>query len=167
MYKMFVLGCTLLIAGTAAGQFCNDFIPASTPDNRFTIDGNEVTDNTTGLIWQSCSLGLSGTSCTGILGNLTWTEALQAAEAERINTGKAWRLPNIKELRSIVEDKCYDPSINLTVFPNTVADTYHTASPAAVTEGRSWSVNFRVGNGIDGTSRISQDRVRLVRDGGG
>lgn len=46
----------------------------------------------------------------------TWPGALQKAQDVATATGEAWRLPNIKELTSIVEQRCIQAAQNLTVF---------------------------------------------------
>ncbi|MBF0437342.1 MAG: DUF1566 domain-containing protein [Magnetococcales bacterium] len=71
------------------------------PDPRFTDNGNgTITDNLTGLIW------LKNANC---FGTQTWTNALASANAlasgscgltDGSETG-AWRLPNLRELRSL------------------------------------------------------------------
>jgi hypothetical protein len=97
-------------------------IPASTPTNRFTINDNgTVFDNRTKLLWQRCIIGQTGEKCAGTPTLFTWQQALNAAKNYNLYGGHAgyndWRLPNIKELASIVETQCVNPSINLEVFP--------------------------------------------------
>ena len=77
-----------------------------------------VTDNNTGLMWAKCSEGESGSSCTnGSIITMHWNEALIAAKMSRRAGYKDWRLPNKKELESIV---AYNriPAINTTYFPS-------------------------------------------------
>ncbi len=106
---------TLLLANTASAQTCKtDSITATTPDSRFEIlaGGSEVKDKRTGLIWQRCSLRQTwdGSTCTGTAKSYNWQQALSQAQA----LGNGYRLPNIKELQSIVEQQCYNPAINTT-----------------------------------------------------
>ena len=156
--RLLIIVHGLLLAPMAFAQSCNDAIPASTPDSRFIVNGNEVTDTVTGLIWQRCSLGQTGSDCSGdSVKTYTWKEALEAASPP-------WRLPNINELRSIVEEKCYDPAINLTVFPNTPASDYWSASPKANISGRAWSVHFGYGYSYY-YDKSNSVQVRLVRNG--
>lgn len=78
-----------------------------------------VTDTRTGRMWDRCARGLAGAGCaTG--GAFTWQAALDAASS--ISTYKGfgdWRLPNLKELRGLVEERRGTPSINEFAFPNT------------------------------------------------
>ncbi len=90
------------MAQLVTAQTCKDTIPASTPGSRFVVNGDEVTDTETGLIWQRCTLGQTGNDCSGSASLHTWQQALQAAYAP-------WRLPNINELESIVEEVTVHP----------------------------------------------------------
>ena len=121
MKKFFTL-LLLLFAPLLAAQTCWNTIPESTPSERFHINGSEVLDLRTGLVWQRCPLGLSGSDCQ--LGTLkisdSWQFALRDARNFAEQENKGWRLPTIKELRSIVEERCLNPAINRTIFPNTV-----------------------------------------------
>lgn len=160
-----LLSFILLLVQSVAAQTCNDAIPASAPDSRFIMNGDEVTDTKTGLIWQHCSLGQTGSDCTGdSVNTYTWQQALQAAEDVRTNKGQLWRLPNLNELESIVEGKCYGPSINPVIFPNTSSSDYWSASPYAGDSGNAWDVHFYSGSSGEDT-KSNDGYVRLVRDG--
>lgn len=104
----------LLSVTSAQAQTCfYTTIKASTPTARFTITDNKVLDNKTHLIWQRYPIGQTGNDCSGgSSGSFNWQQALAQANGE-------WRLPNIKELISITETACYEPAINVDVFPNT------------------------------------------------
>ncbi|CAK0752258.1 conserved exported hypothetical protein [Gammaproteobacteria bacterium] len=156
------------VVHTVAAQNCQTSnITASTPTSQFTDnrDGT-VSDTVTGLMWKRCAEGMNwdGVSCSDNASFFTWSNALQQAAASGY-AGKAdWRLPNIKELRSIVERQCSDPSINLSVFPNTPSSYFWSGSPVAGDSSSAWSVSF--GNGYaswDG--RYFGSAVRLVRGG--
>ena len=162
------LSCiAVLLSRTALGQTCNDNMPASRPTSQFAVDGGEVHDKETGLIWQLCSLGQSGADCSvGAAATYTWQGALHAAEAERAASGKAWRLPNVKELRFLVEEKCFDPAIDRSVFPNTLSGAYWTGSPAPASGYQdAWAVFFDTGYSSYTVLGAGNPYVRLVRDG--
>jgi hypothetical protein len=166
--KAALLSILMLIALPSNGQTCNLSITRSTPDNQFTINDGTVTDNKTTLTWMRCSLGQAwdadSSSCTGTASRYNWQNALTAANSTDFAGQNDWRLPNIKELKSITEQACYDPAINDTIFPNTRSDYYWSSSPSASNDGNAWLVNFS--NGGDGSSGKSYDRyVRLVRGG--
>jgi len=161
----------LLAGQTRAQTTCNSAIPESAPTSRFTGNGDStVTDTATGLTWKRCAEGQAwnGVACTGTAGFHTWQQALQ--QAETLNTGGGyagytdWRVPNIKELGSIVERKCYSPAINETVFPSTPSSGFWSASSNAGYSGGAWYVFFY--NGYDSVDNKSGDGyVRLVRGG--
>lgn len=144
-------------------QACNAKITNTTPGHQFTVNGQEVTDNKTGLIWQKCTLGQSGNSCSGNSLDYTWSGALQAANAERQQTGKSWRLPNLKELLSITEEPCSNPAINIALFPNTNPSEYWSSSPSASDSNKAWIVRFDKGFSDDNEAKSSLFYVRLVR----
>ena len=162
----FLLCCTLFVTSPQA-QTIIDYIPNNTPDDRYTLHGDgTVTDTATGLVWQRCSLGQSwnGSTCTGNASLYTWQGALQQGEGNSFAGYSDWRLPNRKELRSIVTYDRYSPAINTTVFPNTPSTGYWSSSPDAGGSYDVWIVYF--GNGADGNyARYSAHAVRLVRGG--
>ncbi len=161
-----LLICITLLAQNISAQTCVVTIPASTPDNRFIVNGDEVVDKDTELIWQRCSMWQTGVDCDGRPSGTSWQGALQAAADERAATGKRWRLPNVKELRSIVEERCAYPTINLTIFPGVDGSGYWSASPNAYDLNKSWTVNFSFG--LSATANKSYaNKIRLVRDGDG
>jgi hypothetical protein len=130
--------CFFATLHTAQAQFCNVHIDASTPDSQLVDNGNgTVTDSRTRLMWKKCLEGVSGSYCeSGIATAFTWQTALQRPRVINNSSGFAgyrdWRLPNIKELRSIVEEHCYSPAINLTRFPNTPTNMVWSGSPFAL-----------------------------------
>ena len=73
------------------------------PDPRFTVDGDCVIDNLTGLMW-SRNANLPN-------GALTWEQALDYAGNLEHCGYSDWRLPNRKELRSLVDHSQTSPSL--------------------------------------------------------
>lgn len=146
----------------AAGS-CLAGLTESTPSGEFTAiaDGSIVRHVATGLEWQRCALGQrwdNGT-CRGSSATFTWQQALVEADAR-----DGWRLPNVKELRSIVERCHVAPAINQQVFPNAPAAAFMTSSPSAGNPDRTWVIHFLSGND-NLITRTSPAQVRLVRDG--
>lgn len=158
-----------------ADSLCVNSIPASTPSSQF-VDNHDgtVTDNKTGLMWKQCSEGQIWKDgfCNNFATSYSWQGALQQTRTANNTKGfagkKDWRLPNIKELSSIVERQCYNPAINKAVFANT--DTYFlsgdfwASSPNTQYSGDAWFVGFRRGN-VDEAVKNSSNQVRLVRGG--
>jgi hypothetical protein len=152
-------------AATCFGNF-----DATTPTTQFTFHNDDtVTDTKTGLMWKQCPEGLTGAGCAiGTATQFTWQNAL--TQAQTINTSgfaghNDWRVPNIKELRSITEKQCYSPSINSTVFPNTSGGAvFWSSSPNATNVNDAWLVYF-VGSYVNQEPKSNLNQVRLVRGG--
>ncbi len=169
-----------------AEQICQiEAIPASTPTGQFVIhpDGT-ATDTRTGLMWKRClelDIGelWNGSTCavSESTGFFTWAGALQQSDTVNVGGGFAgrtdWRLPNLKELRSIVEVQCNSPAINSTVFPNDPGLSVWSSSASSSVSDGSWLVRFKDGAPfVDSREQFSGEggdvdyfsHVRLVRD---
>lgn len=160
---LFALAPVLAIAQVCVTE---SQIPSSTPTAQFTdhADGT-VTDNRTRLMWAKCPLGRSGADCsTGVVQALNWGDALQAGEESELAGHNDWRLPNVKELSSIIELRCGAPAVNAEVFPNTSLYSYWTGSPSAINPIGAWVVVFAFAGETVSDSRNSLRMVRLVRD---
>lgn len=167
-----------MTAGAAYAD-CKTNIPADTTSTQFVIGKDAagtpiVTDNATGLVWQRCSVGQTGDDCSGGKAaegdmNAAWHAARTAANG--------WRLPNVKELLSIVDIRCHNPVIDSSVFPYTQTrgkdniGWYWSASLFAGNNDSGWSsvsnawgVGFSNGN-VSHKSRWEYGFVRLVRGG--
>ena len=143
--QVIVMTLVVLLFCRAQPLFSQSFI-----DNG---DGT-VTDNDTGLIWQQ------GESST-----MPWLFALSYCEELVLPAGQTdWRLPNQKELQSIVNYDTYDPSIDTTFFPGTVTSYYWTSTTRANNLYEAWMVYFNVG-GVGTTSKTGSYYVRCVRSG--
>lgn len=120
----------LCICGKSfAVQECYSSMPESTPTKQFKIlnEGHEVLDQKTGLIWRRCVLGQNwdGKKCSGEPQRLTWKKALE----ETINSKGNYRLPNAKELATIVETKCVAPAVNAAIFPSLSDEMLWSSTP--------------------------------------
>ena len=162
------LACLVGLSCSAqAQQTCNANIPETTPTADFVDNGNgTVTHSRTGLMWKRCAEGQtwSGGTCTGSASSSTWADALKAVVGVSTGGYSDWRLPNMKELISIVEWKCNYPAINRSIFPSTPASYFWSASANAYTSIDAWYVDFSYGYGY-GFSRNTSLSVRLVRSG--
>ena len=164
------LGLLFLSVSVAANQVClSDSMAETTPSTQFTVHGDgTVTDSKTGLMWMQCQEGLSDADCaTGLASQYDWSQALQRASDLNTQGGFAgfsdWRVPNIAELLTLVEEQCTQPAINVLVFPNTDDSKFFwTASPNLNNTDASWYVDFKFG--ISGpVTRDGRYPVRLVR----
>ena len=151
----------LLIGALLWAVLCGEHTAQAQARYSFSVDGTEVTDSKTGLIWQRCSAGQSwsaGTStCTGTAATYTHEAALSFAKTQ---TG--WRLPNVKELSSITDKSRNNPAIDVTAFPATPANWFWTSTPYAGGASDTWGVYFSNGL-VNNLSRSSTYLVRLVR----
>ncbi|NBB91972.1 MAG: DUF1566 domain-containing protein [Gammaproteobacteria bacterium] len=167
-----MLRAVLLTVAAASSQVAladshctNELIKPSTPDNAFLAQGaaGDIYDRRTGRTWKRCALGqsFSGGSCVGeaiVYDN--WQEALLAAQSV-----PGWRMPNVAELESIVEDCASAPAINSEIFPNTPIDSgFWTATPAGSLSfpTGAFRISFDSGSTIV-SNRINPGHVRLVR----
>ena len=159
---------TLAAGSPVLAQTCRTEteVPSTTPASRFQDNGDAtVTDQSTGLMWARCPEGLSGTGCaTGAAAAFTWEGALLRARDSGLAGYTDWRLPDIKELSSLVEERCYAPAINLAVFPNTPSSYFWSASPGGSSSSYAWYVAFSNGYAND-YYRDYNYHVRLVRSG--
>lgn len=160
---------TLFPAAVFANQVCKtDSMVESTPDEQFVVHGDgTVTDTTTSLMWMQCPDGVSEVDCSiGSSSTYTWSVALQRVEAINNSGGFAnytdWRLPNIAELLSIVEEQCTQPAINERVFPNTDTLFFWTSSPNYNNDDATWFVDFTFGESGN-VARDGRYPVRFVR----
>ena len=158
---------------------------SATCDMSFTDNGDStITDNCTGLTWQKCSFGLSGSACnTGTATTTPWRGALADCDAVLLcNDGtysgsegivgdcssnggtkySDWRLPNAKELVSIVNYGLSGPAVDTTYFPNTASDFYWTSSTNVASPSYAWVVHFNLGN-VSNYLKANNYRLRCVR----
>ncbi len=162
---------SLLAAVTCSNE--NVAVLETTPTADFVDNGNgTVTHQKTGLVWMRCSLGQAwdsvAGSCTGTASTYTWQGALQAAEIMNVNGGYAgqidWRLANKNELISLIERRCWSPSLNEAIFPNTPINPYWSSSPNVNSPLLSWFIDYSTGRtGV--ITKTNLYHVRLVRGG--
>ena len=94
-----------------------------------------VTDRRTGLTWQKL----------GPAKALTWEEALKYCDALKPSGHGPWRLPNIKELRSLSDDAKIRPSLDRKFFPEAKVANYWSSTTQSNRPGRAWLVEFETG----------------------
>ena len=129
----------------------------------FVDNGNgTVSDTRSGLMWQQDTARDAG----GNYDAMTWKEALAHCANLELPLGgyTDWRLPTIKELRSLVDYSQYSPSINRNAFPDTVSSYYWSSTTYANGTSYAWYVYFNGGYG--GTyGKSNGSYVRAVRGG--
>lgn len=158
-------------------QICSpNTIPATTPVSQFLNNNNgTVTDKKTGLTWKKCAEGYSWSAsvnaCNGNVTYYTWKDALDWTQAINNGTGFAgyydWRVPNINELLSIIEEQCYWPSINISVFSDFDVSQYYmfwSSTPSSMSDDWAMTGEFAYGH----PSHYYKNHgwaIRLVRGG--
>lgn len=123
--------------------------------DHFIINGDStVTDSSTGLMWQQ-----------DVWESDTWKLGLSHCEGMMFAGYNDWRMPNVKEILSIVDYSFENPAINTEYFPNTVLATYWSSSSSANSPINASGIDF--GSGVNVTNRKSYSSiyVRAVRGG--
>ena len=153
---------------TATGDDSDHSPAAIQPSYTDNLNGT-ITDNVTGLIWKKCSEGQNNdASCSGPAATYGWggmSGALAQCESLTFAGASDWRLPNIKELMSIVD---YGTSavvkINGSYFQNTQASNYWSSTYNVLTSSYRWMLDFSKGVVSNGWNSDSY-YVRCVRGG--
>jgi hypothetical protein len=105
-----------------------------------------VTDNVTGLIWQGCAAGLTGSSCgLGSASRYTWGDALAYCDSLSWGGSSNWRLPDEYELHSII-DYGRSSGVDPTAFPATPYSLFWSSSSYDRSPSSAWLVPFTVGS---------------------
>jgi hypothetical protein len=167
--KLLLLMLLLSSSMNVFSQTIEDYIDHQWQNSRYTNYNNgTVTDKKTTLMWKRCPEGLSGSSClTGTAAEYTYKTAIERADAlenKSFATYSDWRLPNIKELRSLAAYDRYRPAINRTLFPNTPNSYFWSSSPYAYYNYAAWVLDFDYGDDYY-YHRSNYIYVRLVRGG--
>ena len=162
-----------------AAQFCNTAIPATTPDDQLINNGDgTITYTKTGLMWKQQSEKTNTSD--DHPGNFSWIDAINRAASSSYAGHTDWRVPNTKELLSLVEWSCAYPAINLHYFPElgegwVISFDYDAVDMTINQEDLNQDgkllpthadmarVNFSSGGVSPGLSYY-QDLLRLVRD---
>jgi len=125
---------------------------SATRDTWFANGDGTVTDVATSLIWQQQDDAIGRTQADAI----TYCQGLNLAGASD------WRLPNIKELTSIVDYRSDSPAIDVVAFPETI-QTYWSATLDASNTDNAWFVFF-IGGSVEPIPKTANSLLsRCVR----
>jgi hypothetical protein len=116
-----------------------------------------ITDNATGLEW------VADPTAAGVGGTYSWADAITACEDLTYAGHSDWRLPNVKELQSIVDFSRVAPAIDTTYFTSE-SGNYWSSTTYADGAISAWFVNFSNG-GVNGVDKTFPYFVRPVRGG--
>jgi murein DD-endopeptidase MepM/ murein hydrolase activator NlpD len=112
-----------------------------------------IIDVTTGIMWQQTETKA-----------MTWEKALAFCENLNLGGHHDWRLPNIRELSSLVDDGRHDPSINTAYFPGCRPAEYWSSTTNALYPAFGWYVGFDDGRVHGGGEKGRCHYVRAVRN---
>jgi hypothetical protein len=112
-----------------------------------------VTDSRSRLMWQQ-----------GEPGAMTWGSALAYCEGLSLGGHSDWRLPNVKELESLMDDTRNRPAIDTSYFPNVFSSDYWPSTTQNLGIGWARCVDFTWGT-VKGSTKDSSNYVRCVRGG--
>jgi hypothetical protein len=116
-----------------------------TATRSFTDNGNgSITDNSTGLIWQKCTVGAGDPTCTGTATTSNYITANSACTALTLG-GKTWRIPTIQELLTLVDLGRSSPAI-VNTFTSIQSATYWTSTPYIRDTNQNWTIDFSTGS---------------------
>jgi len=171
LIPFFLLAAANYLPQSCFAQQCDPSLTATTPSQRFIASENTVQDRVTGLFWQRCVIGQTwnGETCLDdnrkqIRSWFAWQDANnEIRRLQQKPAYKGWRLPSLAELKTIIEKRCHDPSINLEVFPNGPAWQFWTSDELSSNKAYVWRIDFKNGNiGSDLKTNYSY-HIRLVK----
>ena len=117
-------------------------------------DGDIVTDSATGLQWQDDAVG----------DTMEWREAISHCEDDvSLGGHDDWRLPNINELKTIIDRSRTSPAI-VSAFEHTSSSVYWSSTTLENRHDNAWGVGF-YGSYVGRGTKDNDLYVRCVRDG--
>ena len=126
---------------------------------RFADNGNgTITDNATGLMW------IKDHNAVGAPFNaqMTWTNAITNCEALSYAGQTDWRLPNLRELQSIVDYSRLNPAVD-PLFTNTQSSFYWSSTTKVGITSDAWYVYFPYGTVGNNPKTSNSYYVRCTR----
>jgi len=133
-------------------------------EGRYVDNGDgTVTDTCTGLVWQKDTADVNGDGQITLEGDaLTWQDALKYCDGLVFAGRNDWRLPNIRELLSIVDYGRHKPAIDSVL--GAMSEWYWSSSTYDSVRVYAWFVHFWVGLGYY-EDKDNLYYVRAVRSG--
>jgi hypothetical protein len=135
----------------------------SNPNPRF-MDNEDgtVTDNLSGLMWAKAA---------NENGTMLWNDAIDYVNGLSLGSDSCgssytdWRLPNIKELQSLIDFKNYDPSLPSDhPFLNLERYYWSSTSHSFNSDSFAWRISMQDG-GVIGSTKVNDHYVWPVRAG--
>lgn len=129
--------------------------------DRFISGTDTVTDTETGMMWELADS----------TGKMNWVEARDYCETLTTGAYSDWRLPNRKELQSIIDYGKYDSALDTDVFttPSGAGDSYWSSTSVYPAEKDAPATDAWYVSCVDGSiaseAKTADHYVRAVRGG--
>ncbi len=121
-------------------------VDAQAPPGHYSVSGDTALDTKTGLLWQRDQVETF---------MLPFTDALQ--RCQQLNLGgfsTGWRLPTVRELLTIVDERAIGPMWDESVFVFASPPSYWTSTTTAASPANAWVFTF-----IRGISMEARDKA--------
>jgi hypothetical protein len=120
------------------------------------VETDVVTDNMTKLVWQVTGLDT---------GTRTWQQALDDCETSTFSGKSDWRLPNIKELATLVDETAATAPAIRAEFGAAPAPNYWSSTPASNFGGERYALALETGVGASSSFKMTDSAAaaRCVR----
>lgn len=123
--RRYILFCAFMSLMLMATSFAHAGILVDNGDDT-------ISDQGTHLMWQKQDDGTTK----------TWYAAITYCEGLTLAGHTDWRLPTIKELKSIFDMTKYNPAINTTYFPGAQSNYCWSSTTNKLETSRAWQVTF-------------------------
>lgn len=148
--RLFTLGvvATAIVIGDAR-------LDAQAPPGHYIVSADTALDTETGLVWQRGALEIYP---------IGYSDAL--ARCQALNLGgfsSGWRLPNIREMLSIVDEReALGPMWDRTVFITAQNTSYWTATTVQADAKSAWAFTFTPGVFMEPVDKTLTGMARCV-----
>lgn len=116
------------------------------------LDGT-ISDTRTGLTWQQSRQPA------------TWEGALSYCQELNLAGHADWRLPNVRELETIVDDSRYDPALPPSLSCSSCSWSFWSSSTRVLSPQSAWQVHFFNGDVLYDGLKTEATYFRCVRGG--
>src|SRR5262249_38739794 len=153
------------------------YVAGCPSEGRFTDDGDgTVMDTCTGLMWQKETADVDGDGQISHGDVISWCDALAYCKDLNFAGHDDWRLPNVRELQSIVDYGSIIPAIDpvfsandpvigsLQSYPYWTSTSLSDNHDNPHVDDYAWHIDFLFGRISDEDLKINHEAVRAVRN---